>query len=119
MTLSVRDAGRSHGLFQHGGGSAAERLVPLSAGEQTHGAGRAELRGLDAQLPRHPSLQSLISGDFSYGFYAGLGLDHWVSRGLGREHVGRPEGGNRAPTPSLATSNSELLRELVTSHLWI
>jgi hypothetical protein len=93
MTRSMSDAGRSHGLFQHGGGSSAGWLVPLSAGEQTCGAGRAEIRGLDARLLRSPSLQSRIALVFSYGFHG------WVRvRSLGQPRLGkvagRPWGGN-------------------------
>lgn len=63
--------------------------MPLSAGEQTRGAGRAEIRGLDARLLKLPSLHSLISRGFSYGFHG------WVRvRSLGqprlRKVAGRP-----------------------------
>lgn len=48
--------------------------MPLSAGEQTRGAGGAELRGLDAQLSRPPSLQCLISRGFPCVFHDWLGV---------------------------------------------
>lgn len=80
----MSDEGRSHELLQHGGGSSAGRLVPLSAGEQIRGAGRTEIRGMDARLLRPPSLQSL---GFSYGFHG------WVRvRSLGQPRLGKVAG---------------------------
>jgi hypothetical protein len=96
MTPSGRDAVRSHGILQYGGGGAEGRLVPLFTGEWLYGAGGAGL----VSFGRAVSKASLCSGPWldgpSRGHHGILGV-----RPLGQMRSGqgaRSEAGGRGPS---------------------